>query len=127
MTSNVWGLLGAILIVGALGMVYSWKIQADRAHELETQIERLEQRIQANDAAIAERDKARREAEQKAQEQRDALHEIEKNGADMLDRDFLDRLRGVCFPNGNNCAGATGKPAGRLPGTDSTAKHDGGE
>lgn len=127
MTNSFWVVVGALLIAGALGMVYSWKVEADRAAELEAQIQRLEQRQKAADAAIEERDKAIKEAAQKAQEQRDALHEIEKNGADMLDRDFLDRLRGVCFQNGNNCADAAGKPAGGMPGTNSTAKHDGGK
>ena len=124
---NLWSILGAILLVGALGLIYSWKLEADKAAELEAQVQLLEQRKRADDAAMEQRDKARREAEQTAREQRDALHEIEKNGDGMPDRDFLDRLRGVCFPNGNNCGGAAENPAGGLPRTGSTAKHDGGK
>lgn len=127
MNGNLWTFLGALLIAGALGMIYSWKVEADRAAELEAQVHRLEQRIQADDAAMALRERERREAEQIAQEQRDALHEMEKNSADLRDDDFLRRLRGVCFPNGNNCAGAAGNPAGGMPGTDSAARHDGGK
>lgn len=81
----------------------------------------------ADAAAIALTAKARDEAEKNAREQRDALHEIEKSNADMPDGDFLCRLRGVCFPDANNGAHTTGNPAGGMPGTDSTAKHDGGK
>lgn len=77
--------------------------------------------------AIAASNRERREAAQTAQERRDALHEVEKNAADLSDSDFLCRLRRVCLPNGNQGADAAGKPAGGMPGTDAAQRHDGGK
>ena len=112
--SNLWGILGAILIVGALGMVYSWKVEADRAAELEAQIERLEQRQKADDAAMAQRDKARSEAAKKAQEQRD---EIQKGFEGLSDDELACRLHGIlCSKSaGSGSAnGTAGKPTGGM-------------
>ena len=77
--------------------------------------------------AIAASNRERQEAAQTAQERRDALHEVEKNAADLSDSDFLCRLRRVCLPNGNQGADAAGKPAGGMPGTDAAQRHDGGK
>jgi len=127
MNGHFWTFMGAVLIVAALGTVYSWKLQADKAAELEAQLELLDQQRKADAAAMAEREKARTDAAKKAQEQRDALHEIEKNGADMCDGDFLYRLRGLCISKESNCDDAPRNPFGGMPRTDSTAKSDGGK
>lgn len=119
--------MGAVLIIAALGTVYSWKLEADKAAELERQVELLEQRINADGAAMAERDEARNEAAKTAQEQRDALHKIEKNCSELPDGDFLYRLRGVCIPKESNGADTPRNPISRMPRTDSTAKSDGGK
>lgn len=87
----------------------------------------LEQARAADADAIATSNQARQEAARTAQERRDALHEVEKNAADLSDSDFLCRLRGVCLPNGNQGADAAGKPAGGMPGTDAARRHDGGK
>ena len=120
---NFWSIAGAFLLVAALGLVYSWKIEADRAAELETQLHRLEQRIQADDAAIAQRDKAHIAAERKAKEQRD---EIQKDFQGLDDDELLCRLHGLCAKGSDQGSshGAAGKPAGGMPATSKTGGHD---
>jgi hypothetical protein len=115
MSGNLWTFLGALLIVGALGLVYSWKVEADRAAELEAQVHRLEQRIQADDAAMARRDKAREEAAKKAQEQR---NEIQKGFDGLTDNELACRLHGILCAKGANQGdthAAPGHSAGGMP------------
>lgn len=117
MTSNFWGILGALLVVGALGMVYSWKLEADKAAELQAKIELLEQRIHADDAVMAQRDKARAEAEQKAREMRD---EIQKGFEGLSDDELACRLHGILCAKregSGSTDGAAGKPAGGVSDT----------
>jgi DNA-binding protein H-NS len=123
MSGNLWTYLGALLIMGGLCMVYSWKLEADRAAELERKVELLEERIHADDAVMAQRDKARKEAEQKAREQRD---EIQKAFEGLDDDELLCRLHGLCSKSANsrNTDAATGKPASGMPATSKTGGHD---
>ncbi len=117
MPSNLWAFLGAFLIVGALGLIYSWKVEADRAAELEAQIQRLEQRKLADDAAMAQREAERNEAAKKAQEQRD---EIQKSFEGLSDDELACRLHGILCaksPDSRSADGAAGKPAGGVSDT----------
>ena len=123
MNSNFLGILGALLIVGALGMVYNWKVEADRAALLEAQVQRLEQRQKADDAAMAQREKAREEAAKKAQEQRD---EIQKAFEGLSDDELLCRLHGLCAKGAGagSANGTASKPAGGMPNTSKAGGHD---
>ena len=123
MPSNFWAFLGAFLIVGALGLIYSWKVEADRAAELEAQIQRLEQRKLADDAAMAQREAERKEAAKKAQEQRD---EIKKAFEGLSDDELLCRLHGLCAKGaGSRSAnGTAGVSAGGVSDTSKTGGHD---
>ncbi len=105
MSNTVLSLLGALLIVGALGMVYSWKLEADKAAELEAQVHRLEQRQKADDAAMAQRDKARAEAAKNAREQRD---EIQKTFEGLSDDELACRLHGILCSKREGARGADG-------------------
>ena len=120
---NLWSAIGAVLIAAALCLVYSWKLEADRAAELEAQVQRLEQRIQADDAAIAQRDKARKEAEQKAKEQRD---EIQRTFEGLSDDELLCRLHGLCAKGANqgNSDAASVQPSSGMPSTPKAGGHD---
>ena len=121
---NLWSILGAILLVGALGMIYSWKVEADRAAELERQIQWLEARQHADDAAMAQRDKARKAAEQKA---RELQNEIQKGFEGLSDRELACRLHGILCPKNSgqgNSHGAAGKPAGGMPETANSGGHE---
>ena len=121
MSGNLWTYLGALLIMGGLCMVYSWKLEADRAAELERKVELLEERIHADDAVMAQRDKARKEAEQKAREQRD---EIQKAFEGLDDDELLCRLHGLCAKSSDtgNSNGTASKPADGM----SDSSHSGG-
>ena len=123
MTNSFWVVVGALLIAAALGMVYSWKVEADRAAELEAQIQRLEQRQKADDAAMAQRDKDRSEAAKKAQEQRD---EIQKAFEGLSDDELLCRLHGLCAKGAGagSANGTASKPAGGVPETSNSGGHD---
>ena len=124
MSSNALGFLGAFLIVAALGMVYSWKVEADKAAELEAKIERLEQRQKADDAAMAQRDKAHADAEKKAQELRD---EIQKGFEGLNDDEFMCRLHGILCAKGTGAGSANGtasQSAGGMPDTSNAGGHD---
>ena len=120
---NLWSAIGAVLIAAALCLVYSWKLEADRAADLEAQMQRLEQRIQADDESIAIRDKARKEAEQTAKEQRD---EIQRSFEGLTDDELLCRLHGLCAKGANqgNPDAASGKPSDGMPATAETGRHD---
>ena len=121
---NLWGAIGAVLIAAALCLVYSWKLEADRAAELEAQVQRLEQRIQADDAAIAQRDKARREAEQKAKELRD---EIQQGFEGLSDDDVACRLHRIMCPEGSgagNPDAAPGKSSSGMPAAPKAGGHE---
>ena len=123
MPSNFWAFFGAFLIVGALGMVYSWKVEADKAAELEAQIQRLEQRKLADDAAMAQREAERKEAARKAQEQRD---EIKRAFEGLSDDELLCRLHGLCAKGAGarGADGSAGKPAGGVSETSNSGGHD---
>ena len=120
---NLWSIAGAFLLVAALGLVYSWKLEADRAADLEAQLHRLEQRIQADDAAIAKRDKARTAAERKAKEQRD---EIQKDFQGLDDDELLCRLHGLCAKGANqgNPDAASGKLTDGMPAAPKAGGHE---
>ena len=124
MNSNFLGILGALLIVGALCMIYSWKVDADKAADLQAEVKRLEQRQTADDAVMAQRDEARAEAAKRAQEQRD---EIQKSFEGLSDDELACRLHGILCAKGSNQGdshGAAGKPAGGMPATSKTGGHD---
>ena len=123
MPNSVLAFIGAFLIVGALGMVYSWKVEADRAAELEAQIQRLEQRQKADDAAMAQREADRKEAAKKAQEQRD---EIQKAFEGLSDDELLCRLHGLCAKGAGagSANGAAGVSAGGMSDTSKAGGHD---
>lgn len=124
MPNSVLAFIGAFLIVGALGMVYSWKVEADRAAELEAQIQRLEQRQKADDAAMAQRDKARSEAAKKAQEQRD---EIQRAFEGLTDDELACRLHGImCAKSAGarSANGTAGVSADGMPDTSKAGGHD---
>lgn len=95
--------------------------------QLQAQVALAEGVREADADAIRTSNEGRQNAARTAQEGRDALQELEKNADDMPDADFLCRLRGVCFPHGNNGADAAGKPVGGMPGTDAAQRHDGGK
>ncbi|MBE6441858.1 MAG: hypothetical protein E7022_05930 [Desulfovibrio desulfuricans] len=114
----------ASLAVNAALITHAGSLRAERDHAL-AEIAVLEQARAADADAIATSNQARQEAAQTAQERRDALHEVEKNAADLSDSDFLCRLRGVCLPNGNQGADASGNPAAGLPGADAAGRHGG--
>ncbi len=114
MTNSFWVVVGALLIAGALGMVYSWKVEADKAAELEAKIERLEQRQKADDAAMAQREAERNEAAKKAQEQRD---EIQKSFEGLSDDELACRLHGILCaknPDSRSADGTAGVTAGGM-------------
>ena len=123
MPNSVLAFIGAFLIVGALGMVYSWKVEADRAAELEAQIHRLEQRQKADDAAMAQREAERKEAAKKAQEQRD---EIQKAFEGLSDDELLCRLHGLCAKGAGagSANGAADNSAGGVSDTSKAGGHD---
>ena len=117
MSNTLLSIIGALLIVGALGMVYSWKLEADKAAELEAQVKRLEQRQKADDAAMAQREAERNEAAKKAQEQRD---EIQKIFEGLSDDELACRLHGILCAKregSGSTDGAAGKPAGGVSDT----------
>ena len=123
-------ILGAALVFSLAVNAGLWMHTRTLSREnatLSAQVATLEATRKADADAIATSNRERQEAAQTAQERRDALHEVEKNAADLSDRDFLCRLRGLCLPNGNNGADAAGKPAGGMPGTDAAQRHDGGK
>ena len=111
------------MIAGALGMVYSWKVEADKAAELEAQVQRLEQRIRADHAALEQRDKAREEAAKRAQEQKD---EMQKAFEGLSDDELLCRLHGLCAKSSGqgSANGAAGKPVGGMSETSHAGGHD---
>lgn len=121
----VGALLGSLALNAGL-LLYASDLRG-KVEQLQEQARLADKTRNADADAIATSNRERQEAAQTAQERRDALHEVEKNAADLSDRDFLCRLRGVCFPNGNQGADAAGKPAGGMPGTDAAKRHDGGE
>ena len=124
MPNSLLAFLGALLIVGALGMVYSWKVEADRVPDLEAQIQRHEQRQTADDAVMAQRDEARSKAAKKAQEQRD---EIQKAFEGLSDDELLCRLHGImCAKSAGagSANGTAGKSAGGMPDTSKAGGHD---
>ncbi len=115
MSGNLWTFLGALLIVGALGMIYSWKVDADKAAELQAEVKRLEQRQVADDEVMAQRDTARSEAAKKAQEQR---NEIQKGFDGLTDNELACRLHGILCTKGANQGdthAAPGQSAGGMP------------
>jgi len=124
MTSNVLGILGALLIAGALCMLYSWKVDADKAAELQAEVKRLEQRKTADDAAMAQREAERKEAAKKAQEQRD---EIQKAFEGLTDDELVCRLHGImCAKSAGarSANGAAGVSAGGVSDTSKAGGHD---
>ena len=118
-------LLGSLVLNAALFM-HTSALRGEVAR-LQEQVGLADTTRKADADAIAASNRERQEAAQTAQERRDVLHEVEKNAADLSDRDFLCRRRGLCLPNGNNGADAAGKPAGGMPGTDAARRHDGGK
>lgn len=124
MTNSFWGILGALLIAGALCMIYSWKVDADKAADLQAEVKRLEQRQTADDAAMAQRDKAHADAEKKAQELRD---EIQKGFEGLNDDEFMCRLHGILCAKGAGARSANGtasQSAGGMPDTSNAGGHD---
>ena len=120
---NLWSILGAILMTAALGLIYSWKVEADKAAELQAKIELLEQKIHADNFVMEQRDKARSEAERKAREMSDA---IQKGFEGLTDDELLCRLHGLCAKGAGagSADGAAGKPAGGMSATSKTGGHD---
>ena len=118
-------LLGSLVLNAAL-LMHASALRGEVAR-LQEQTSLADTTRNADADAIAASNRERQEAAQTAQERRDALHEVEKNAADLSDSDFLCRLRRVCLPNGNQGADAAGKPAGGMPGTDAAQRHDGGK
>ena len=124
MNSNFLGILGALLIVGALCMIYSWKIDADKGAALQAEVKRLEQRQTADDAVMAQRDKARSEAAKKAQEQRD---EIQRAFEGLTDDELACRLHGImCAKSAGarSANGTAGVSAGGMPETSHAGGND---
>ena len=124
MTNSFWGILGALLIAGALCMIYSWKVDADKAAELQAEVKRLEQRQTADDAVMAQRDEARSEAAKRAQEQRD---EIQRAFEGLSDDELVCRLHGIMCAKGagaRSANGTAGKPAGGMSDTSKAGGHD---
>lgn len=118
-------LLGSLVLNAAL-LMHASALRGEVA-QLQARAALAEGVREADADAIRASNEGRQNAARTAQEGRDALQELEKNADDMPDADFLCRLRGVCFPHGNNGADAAGKPVGGMPGTDAAQRHDGGK
>lgn len=113
----------ALLIAGALVLVYSWKVDADKVAEIQAQVELQEHRQKADDAVMAQRDEARAEAAKKAQEMRD---EIQKGFEGLSDDELLCRLHGLCAKGAGagSANGTASQSAGGMPDTSNAGGHD---
>ena len=120
------GLLAASLIVSALLLRSNHNLREELA-KAEAELAILNLARQADAAAMTTSKQGREAAAHVAQEQRDALHEVEKDAAALSDSDLLCRLRGVCSKSATGAPVAPGRTDAGLPGTDATSRTAGGE
>jgi len=115
------GALATSLVVSALLLRSNLSLREELA-QAQTELALVSLARKADAVAISLSETGRTAAAHTAQEQRDALHEVEKDAAALSDSEFLCRVRGVCFPHTDDGAAPARKPAAGLPGTDGTAK-----
>lgn len=120
----ICGGIGAVSVVCCISLGIAVRSQGQLLDRLQADVQAIADVRQADDLAMAMRDKLYKGAQSNAQNKYDILDGVQSGAAGLSDADYLDALRRVYPQDTDGSADAAGKSAARLPKAGSAGSND---